>query len=699
MKIPFTLFLVLCLLAGNYVSAQMQFVSPLPGSADHNPERNIIIRDGALIDAASINKKNLFSIVGSISGKHDFELVLCRDQRTIILNPLVPFTEGEKVTATVGNSLRRTDGTFVKPASFSFSIHRTYTQKEKERIAGAREQEWEEEFGRGYADQPAQKKGPNAGASLPPMYITTNTNPSPGEIFFHNYNFYGYETYHHCIMTNNGDSIYSSGSNVRGWDFKINKNGYLSMYYKFPAKFQLFDSSLIYMGNFSTKNGYITDIHDFQIFPDGHYYVQGYSYTFMDLTVYDPSYHPNASITGLVIQKFDKDKNMLFEWRSLDHIPVIEAPHATFTSSKIDYVHGNSIEEDVDGNIIISCRHLDQVNKIDVNTGEFIWRLGGVKNEFALVNDSIWFTYQHDARRLPNGNLTLFDNGNFHGSLCSYAREYHLDEVNKIATAVWTYKHPQVNGQNVYGSALGSVQRLSNGNTLINWGAILPDKEFPNLTEVTPDNEIVWEMRLKDTYNDVIYRAHKYEWNPCPRPLSANMKTKEITSNSAILKWTAANGASEYKLQHRKIGESNWLNKTIDDGTSSKTLNNLIPGTGYEWHVQTICSNGMVSTFTDVATFNTLPQKSSGNIMPAAGIEIYPNPATNNIQVKMLGELQQSITVEILNVLGVSVSQSHFESFDIGQPLTIDISRVSAGSYLLLVHAGEQHWLEKIVVE
>ncbi len=694
-----TFFLAGSVLISNAVYAQWQFIAPRPGSADHNPERNIIIRDGGLLDVASVTKRNTFSIEGTISGIHDFETVLCRDQRTVILNPMVPFAEGEKVTVTISNSLTRKDGTPVHPMSFSFYIHRTYTEEENARIASAREEEWQEEFGRINSDDAAQKKGPDSGASLPPMFITTNTNPAPGAIFFHNYNFYGYETYHHCIMGNNGDSIYSSGSNVRGWDFKINKNGYLSMYYKFPAKFQMFDSSFIHMGNFSTQNGYITDIHDFQIFPDGHYYVQGYSYSFMDLTVYDPSYHPNASVTGLVIQKFDKDKNMLFEWRSIDHIPVIEAPHATFTSSKIDYVHGNSIEEDTDGNIIISCRHLDQVNKIDVNTGEFIWRLGGIKNEFTLVNDSIWFTYQHDVRRLPNGNITMFDNGNYHGSLCSYAREYQLDEVNKVATAVWTYKHPQVNGQNVYGSALGSVQRLTNGNTLINWGAILPGKEFPNLTEVTPDNEIVWEMRLKDKYNDVIYRAHKYEWNPCPRPLSAKLKTKEITTVSAVLKWPAANSAVEYKLQHRKLGESNWLNKTIDDGSNSKTLNNLLPGTTYEWHVQTICNNGLQSAYTEMATFTTLPQKISVNGMPGKGIVAYPNPSSNNLIVVVPGNQQQSVVVELRDMFGVVRAKAYFESFELSQPLSMDVSKFTPGTYLLMVSAGDEHWTEKVSIE
>lgn len=698
MRTLITIFFMIAIACPIFVLAQYQYLSPLPGSRDHNPECSIIIRDGMLLDARSASEKSNFEITGSISGEHNFNVVFCRDQKTIILNPARPFATGEKVTVKIGSKVRRVDGTFAVASSFSFFIHRPYSAEETDRLNKAREEEWFAEFGSLESSDTDQKKGPNAGASLPPMFITTNTNPAPGEIFFHNYNFYGYPTYHHCIITNDGDSIYSSASDQRGWDFKINRNGYITMYKKLPARFEMFDSSLIHIGNFSTQGSYLTDIHDFQIFPDGHYYLQGYSYSFMDLTVYDPTYHPNATVTGLVIQKFDQDKNMVFQWRSIDHIPVIEAPHANFSSSKVDYVHGNSIDEDFDGHIIISCRHLDQVNKIDVNTGEFIWRLGGIKNEFMLENDSVFFTYQHDARRLPNGNITLFDNGNFHGNLCSYAREYHLDEVNKVATSVWTYKHPQVNGQNVYGSALGSVQRLSNGNTLINWGAILPGKEFPNLTEVTPGGEIVWEMRLKDTYNDVIYRAHKYEWDPCPRPLSSKLKAKDITSVSANLKWHAATGAGSYKLQHRKVGDTDWLNKTIDDGSSSKTLNNLLPDTEYEWHVKTICTDGQNSTYSEISTFTTLPQKlqADGEVVT---LSLFPNPADRTISLNCNEPFLQPVSVSLVNMLGVSVFRVENYVPESFTPLVIPVDRLIPGPYLIHLDTGNHHWTEKVMIE
>jgi hypothetical protein len=136
---------------------------------------------------------------------------------------------------------------------------------------------------------------------------------------------------------------------------------------------------------------------------------------------------------------------------------------------------------------MISSRHLNEITKINRTTGDIIWRMGGIHNQFTFVNDTIPFRYQHCIRRIANGNIILFDNGNFRTPLFSRALEYQLDEVNKVATLVWQYRKTP----DIYGQSMGSVQRLRNGNTLICWGQI-----NPNFTEVTPAGVIALQMSL-----------------------------------------------------------------------------------------------------------------------------------------------------------------------------------------------------------
>ena len=86
--------------------------------------------------------------------------------------------------------------------------------------------------------------------------------------------------------------------------------------------------------------------------------------------------------------------------------PVFTTNVSHLTAPVVDYVHGNSMEQDVDGNILISARHLNEITKIDRQTGDIVWRMGGRHNEFTLIGDTEFFTRQHSARRTPTGTLT-----------------------------------------------------------------------------------------------------------------------------------------------------------------------------------------------------------------------------------------------------------------------------------------------------
>src|SRR5205814_3243750 len=118
-----------------------------------------------------------------------------------------------------------------------------------------------------------------------------------------------------------------------------------------------------------------------------------------------------------------------------------------------------------DGNILLSCRSLDAIVKIDIATGKILWQLGGVHDMFTWIGEPLKFSGQHDLRRLSSGHLTMFDNGNFHDAsvvhdtVFSRAVEYALDEEAKTITKVWQYRHTP----DLSASAMGSVQRLDNG--------------------------------------------------------------------------------------------------------------------------------------------------------------------------------------------------------------------------------------------
>jgi len=259
------------------------------------------------------------------------------------------------------------------------------------------------------------------------------------------------------------------------------------------------DRDFVEVDSFEAANGYMADGHDFQVLPNGHVLILIYDNNIVDMSEIVEGGHPAANVRGAVIQELDANKNVIFQWRSLDYIPVTDS-YKDITGASIGYIHVNSVHFDpIDGNIILSCRETSEAVKISRVTGELIWRMTGKHNEFTFINEHPenapnYFFVPHDIRRLANGHLTIFDNGNDEqiggGRTYSRAVEYALDEVNKTATMVWEY----TNDPNFLALTGGSATRLPNGNTIINWGGAAKVGEAAAMTEANPDQQLVYEI-------------------------------------------------------------------------------------------------------------------------------------------------------------------------------------------------------------
>jgi Arylsulfotransferase (ASST) len=179
-----------------------------------------------------------------------------------------------------------------------------------------------------------------------------------------------------------------------------------------------------------------------------------------------------------------------FLWSAWDNFSVqdwVAIPSNLAQLTSIDFDHPSSLEIDSDGNYIVSFASMTEITKIDAVTGRIVWRFGGRHNQFTIIGDPLGgFGIQHDVRRLDNGDLLVYDNGNFHSPQQSRAVEYRLDTRLMTATLVWEYRH----APSVYTPFVGSAQRYQNGNTLVGFGAA------GLMTEVTSDGRVVWEGRL-----------------------------------------------------------------------------------------------------------------------------------------------------------------------------------------------------------
>lgn len=351
--------------------------------------------------------------------------------------------------------------------------------------------------------------------------------------------------YYVMILKNDGTPVWYQNVATNNYDFKLLPSGLLH-YAPFlhthswtgggDCTHQILDDNYNPAETITAGNGYVADAHDFQLLPNGHVLLQGYYRTQMDVSKYVAGGYPNAMLAGAVIQELDAQRNVVFQWRSWDHFtllgyygPYLTVNPATGKNPVIDAFHLNTVILDADGNLLVSNFGMD-VWKINRQTGQIMWRLGGLANQFTFVGENplqaIGHFSGHTLSRLDNGDIMIYCNADQLATRTSKVYEYKLDETNKIATLVWSYTPPT----NYYAWHYGSAQRLPNGNTLIGWGGAnimagiggVTNQLIPVCTEVTPAGKVVFQM----TFNDAriaSYRVYRLPYPPAAqaRPATA----------------------------------------------------------------------------------------------------------------------------------------------------------------------------------
>lgn len=342
------------------------------------------------------------------------------------------------------------------------------------------------------------------------------------------------------------------------------------------------------------------DLHDLKFSENGNWLLAAAFYDTMDLSAYTFDGVQGSATTvvkGFGYEEMTQAGNSVQVWNSNTVVdPTETLDYWGYSSTSFDYCHGNAIYEDTDGNLLISYRHLNSVHKVDRQTGDIIWRLGGELSDFTFVNDS-GFSGQHDVRRLPNGDLSIFDNGNETGTTRGVA--FTLDTMNWTATKSKEFIHPVSATSN----AMGSYQILDEGVQLLGYGRLFrPD---PSGVFADSAGNLLAEYYFKDSV--ISYRFLHYDLTLPTRP--------EIVCDF--------NG-SNYELT--VLGSHNEIKWST--GESTQTISISQTGTYQVWVDQGI---GMLGSLP--FEFNSLNPVSC-----AVGLDELPQPEGNFILFDVLGK-------------------------------------------------------------
>jgi hypothetical protein len=266
------------------------------------------------------------------------------------------------------------------------------------------------------------------------------------------------------------------------------------------------DSTYTELARVRAGNGYQADLHEFQLTPRGTALITVYVPVLCNLSrVGGPAY---GAVTDGMIQEIDVSTGLVErEWTSLDHVALSESyepARRSKTTSPFDFFHINSIELEQDGSLLTSGRNTRAVYDVDGRSGQIAWRLGGKRTSFTM-GPGTGIAYQHDPRELPDGTISVFDNG---ASPAVHTQSRGLilsiDPNRKLVTRVSQIVHTPP----FLAESQGNLQALPNGDWFIGWG------EVPQFSEFGAGGQLLFDAHFPSWTQS--YRSFRLPWTGMP---------------------------------------------------------------------------------------------------------------------------------------------------------------------------------------
>lgn len=203
-----------------------------------------------------------------------------------------------------------------------------------------------------------------------------------------------------------------------------------------------------------------------------------------------------------------------------------------------DWIHANALDYHPElDQIVVSFRSLSEILIIDHSTtpreaeghtggrygkgGDLLYRFGNPQIYGRGTAEDRKFFNQHDVQWIRDGlpgagNLLVFNNGHVdhraYTTIVEFAPPQNPDGSYVLESGkpygpkefVWEYNPPEE--ERFFSSFISGVQRMPNGNTFINAGALGFQRE------VTPLGDIVWEYEYRNEHGarDSYFRAEKH---------------------------------------------------------------------------------------------------------------------------------------------------------------------------------------------
>jgi hypothetical protein len=312
------------------------------------------------------------------------------------------------------------------------------------------------------------------------------------------------------------------------------------------------------------------DLHDFEITPQGDALVGS------DTPIWMKVHRHWEWVLGYLVEKWSlvrdssgiHTRKLLFAWNAINDVPRSDSHIGDPGAGHIwDYFHGNAITQAPDGDLLVSGRNTWGIYEINDRRGtpgfdHVYWQVGAAHDSHLARP----WCYQHDLSALGHGVYSLFDDGGV-GPGCLAGSTEH--QARGLVFSVNTSKRPvrvrviraYTHNPPIYTGIAGSVQKLADGDALIDWG---------NIPEITEYGSRSKSVKMDLSLSGWSYRAYRFPWDGQPTQPPA-LATQRTSTGTDV--WASWNGSTEVAA---------WQVLGGSDASHLSPIGNPIPKTGFE---------------------------------------------------------------------------------------------------------------------
>ncbi len=210
--------------------------------------------------------------------------------------------------------------------------------------------------------------------------------------------------------------------------------------------------------------------------------------------------------------------------------------------------------------------------------------------------------------------------------------------------------------------------------------------------------EIVYTVRVRaicgEGYEEGVWSDPlTFSTDVCPPVTSLTISDTAV--HGATVAWTQVLGSVGYKLLW---GLPNFFDAeastiTLPSNANQYAIDSLQPETAYEVYILNKCTETLFSAPTQRIGFTTLPEV---GILTVDGntLTLSPNPASDKVNISINAK-SKAFDVEVIDMNGITVLSERA----VGGNQTIDVSRLSQGTYIVRITSDDWTAVRKLIVK